>query len=56
MRTGVTVGETVENHIQYYTHYFNGINVYRCLNASFPTYMSDILPYASDINSHTTTH
>ena len=36
--------------------YFNCINVYRCLNGSFPIYMSDMLSYARDINSCVTSH
>ena len=30
--------------------------VYRCLNGSFPMYMSDMLSYARDINSCVTSH
>ena len=36
--------------------YFNAINVYRCLNGSFPAYMSDMLSYTRDINSCVTRH
>ena len=35
---------------------FNGINVYSCLNGSFPTYMSYMLSYDMDINSRVTRH
>jgi hypothetical protein len=36
--------------------YFNGINVFRCLNGSFPTYMSDMLSCAGDVNTYVTRH
>ena len=36
--------------------YFNDIKVYRCLKGSFPAYISDMLSYASDMNSYVTRH
>ena len=34
--------------------YFNGVNVYRCLNGFYPNYMSDMLHDSSDYNLYTT--
>ena len=35
-------------------NYFNGINVFRSLNGSFPNYMCDLLTYTSDYNVYNT--
>ncbi len=34
--------------------YFNGTNVFRCLNGTFPNYMSDMLYDTSDFNTYAT--
>ena len=34
--------------------YFNGVNVYRCLNGLYPNYKSDMLHDSSDYNLYTT--
>ncbi len=34
--------------------YFNGINANRCLNGTFPNYMSDMLYNTSDFNTYAT--
>ena len=35
-------------------NYFNGINVFKCLDGSFPNYMSDMLSYTSEYNEYNT--
>ncbi len=41
------------NVVQRHNH-FNGTNVYRCLNSTFPNYMSDMLYDTSDFNTYAT--